>query len=209
MKNFIQDGCRAVVPAPTGGVVSGQFIVVGNLFGVCEGDAAEGADVVIVREGVFELSKATGAAWTRGDALYWDASAKKFTKTAAGNAGLAVAFEDAASGDALGSVSIEAVPEGLGVNPIGGVAAGKKIAGGEVALDGSNPTPVATGLTTIAGVSLALKGTAAPGVGTSVLTYDTSGGTLNIYAWKPTSNADPTLIASAGTETVGWTAYGT
>lgn len=94
-------------------------------------------------------------------------------------------------------------------NGVGGVAAGYKVARGETALDGSNPTPVATGLTTIVAATLSLKGSGAPGVGTSALTYDTSGGTLNIYAWKVTSNANPTLIDSTGTETVGWFAVGT
>ena len=90
-----------------------------------------------------------------------------------------------------------------------GVAAGYKIARGEIALDGSNPTPVTTGLTTIVSAAVALKGTSAPGVGTSIVTYGVSGGTLNIYAWKPTGSGDCTLIASTGTETVGWVAIGT
>lgn len=94
---------------------------------------------------------------------------------------------------------------------VSGVAAGYKLARGETALDGSNPTPVATGLTTIVAAVVTLKGTAAPGVGTSVLTVDFTGtdGTLNVYAWKPTSNADPTLIASTGTETFEWVVIGT
>ena len=79
---------------------------------------------------------------------------------------------------------------------------------GEVALDGSNPTPVATPFKTITGAAVALKGTAAPGVGTSILTWDNSGGTLNIYAWKVTGTTDATLIASAGTETVGYVVTG-
>jgi hypothetical protein len=89
------------------------------------------------------------------------------------------------------------------------VASGYMIARGETALDGSNPTPVVTGLTTITGFSATLKGSAAPGVGTTTLTYTASGGTVSVYAWKPTSNADPTLIASTGTETFGWVAVGT
>jgi hypothetical protein len=82
------------------------------------------------------------------------------------------------------------------------------IARGEVALDGSNPTAVVTGLKTITAVGLALKGTAAPGVGTSVLTYSQTNGTLNIYAWKVTASGNATLIASTGTETVSWVAIG-
>ena len=79
---------------------------------------------------------------------------------------------------------------------------------GEADLDGSNPTAVVTGMDAITGVSLAIKGTSAPGVGTSILTYGISGGTLNVYAWKPTSSSDPTLIASTGTETFGYTVVG-
>jgi hypothetical protein len=90
-----------------------------------------------------------------------------------------------------------------------GVAGGYKIARGETALDGSNPTPVATGLTTVVAFVATLKGTAAPGVSTSVLTYDISGATVNVYAWKPTSTSVPTLVASTGTESFGWLAVGT
>jgi hypothetical protein len=94
-------------------------------------------------------------------------------------------------------------------NPVVGVAGGYKIARGETALDGSNPTPVATGLATVVAFVATLKGTAAPGVSTSVLTADISGATVNVYAWKPTSTSVPTLVASTGTESFGWIAVGT
>lgn len=92
---------------------------------------------------------------------------------------------------------------------IAGVATGYKLARGETALDGSNPTPVVTGLTTIVAFVAILKGSAAPGVGTSVLTATVSSGTASVYAWKPTSDSDPTLIASTGTESFYWVAVGT
>lgn len=89
------------------------------------------------------------------------------------------------------------------------VAAGYKIARGETALDGSNPTPVTTGLTTITGCSLSIKSTSAPGVSTSVVTYGSSSGTMNTYGWKVTATGDATLIASTGTDTIGWVCVGT
>ncbi len=95
---------------------------------------------------------------------------------------------------------------------VAGVAAGYKVArGGAAALDGSNPTPIATGLTTIVAAVVQLRGTAAPGDNTSVLTTDFTGsdGTLNVYAWKNTGGTDPTLVASTGTETFDWIAMGT
>lgn len=94
-------------------------------------------------------------------------------------------------------------------NPLIGVAAGYKIARGEAALDGSNPTPVATGLTTVVAFAATLKGTAAPALSTSVLTADISGATVNVYAWKPTGAGDTTLVASSGTESFYWIAVGT
>lgn len=83
------------------------------------------------------------------------------------------------------------------------------VVAGEVALDGSNPTEVViASMDTITGVSLALAGSSAPGVGTSVLTYSTSGGTLSVYAWKVTAAGNATLIASSGTENFGYTIVG-
>ncbi len=87
-----------------------------------------------------------------------------------------------------------------------------KVAAGEVTLDGSNPTPVTTGLTTIAAATCTRKSTAAPGVSTHLfsVSYSGSDGTLNIYAWKPTASGDCTGIAS--TDAAGivcWTAWGT
>lgn len=85
---------------------------------------------------------------------------------------------------------------------------GEYLERGEVALDASNPTDVTTGLVSITSVALTLKGSAAPGVGTSTLTYTVSAGVLSIFAWKPTSNSNPTLVASTGTETVSWVVTG-
>ena len=79
---------------------------------------------------------------------------------------------------------------------------------GETALDASNPTPVATGLTTITSCTTNIKRTTTPGVDTSIITYSTSAGTLNLYGWKVTSSVNNTLIASTGTDTIGWICVG-
>lgn len=93
--------------------------------------------------------------------------------------------------------------------PHGGVANNARIISGETALDASNPTPITTPLKSIEGVSLTMRKATAPGLGTSVLTYDVvtaSDGTktVNVYAWMPTGAANPTLIASTGTETFAY-----
>ena len=93
--------------------------------------------------------------------------------------------------------------------PVAGVAAGYKLARAETALDGSNPTSVASGLATIVSCTLTLKGTAAPGIGTSVLTGNINGTNFDVYAWKVTSAIDDTLIASTGTESFYTVCVGT
>lgn len=82
--------------------------------------------------------------------------------------------------------------------------AGDRVDYVEQALDGSNPTDATFNLAdgeSIKAVYVSLKNGSAPGVGTSVLTYDVSDETVSVYAWKPTSSGDATLIASTGTET--------
>lgn len=103
------------------------------------------------------------------------------------------------------------VTSGAGGGNVAGVASGYKVARGEGTLDGSNPTTIVTGLATVVSFVATLKGTSAPGVGTSVLTANpnASAGSFDVYAWKPTSNADPTLVASTGTEHFYWVAIGT
>ena len=102
----------------------------------------------------------------------------------------------------------------LVATPVAGVAAGYKIArsAAPVALDGSNPTSVAHGLTTCLAVFVQLVGSAAPGDSTSVLTAVINGANIDVYAWKHTTGGaagNPTLIASTGTETFNWIAIGT
>ncbi len=92
---------------------------------------------------------------------------------------------------------------------VAGVAAGYILARGEVTLDGSNPTPVTTGLTTVIAAVAVFKSTSAPGDDPNGLTVDYSGGTLNIYAWKNISGTDPTQVASTNSSAVvSWIAVG-
>jgi len=103
-------------------------------------------------------------------------------------------------------------PTGAQINLLTqGVAAGYKIARSAtpLALDGSNPTSAAHGLTTCVAAFASLAGSAAPGVSTSVITTVINGANLDFYAWKITGVGDATLIASTGTETFNWFALGT
>ncbi len=93
------------------------------------------------------------------------------------------------------------------VNGLTNAGVSTAIASGETALDGSNPTPVTTGLTSIAACTLTIKASSIT-TGTSVVSYQRTGGTLNMYGWKPTTTSTTTLTASTGTDTIGWICTG-
>lgn len=105
MKNFVQCGDTITLVAPYD-VVAGACLKVGSIVAVATYSALSGAAVEASTEGVFDLAKATGAAWAVGDALYWDDSAKKVTGTSSGNTKIGVALLAAASGDTVGRVRL-------------------------------------------------------------------------------------------------------
>lgn len=110
MKNLVQKGDVVVVPAPYD-VNSGDLVVVGSIIGVAVTSALSGKSVPLANGGqVFDtLPKATGATWAVGDALYWDATAKKLTKVSTDNTLAAVATAVAATGDAVGAAKLRAI----------------------------------------------------------------------------------------------------
>ncbi len=65
MKNFVAPGNTITAIAPEA-VVSGQLVLVGAMAGVANGDAALGAPVELSVEGVFDLAKTPGDAFTQG-----------------------------------------------------------------------------------------------------------------------------------------------
>lgn len=105
MKNYVQDGDTLTLTAPYA-VTSGGGALVGAMFGVAVGDAANGALVALRTTGVFSLAKTTGAAWTVGQKIYWDNTAKECAGTATGNTLVGVATAAAASGDTTGIVRL-------------------------------------------------------------------------------------------------------
>lgn len=115
MKNFIQPGDTIEVPAAAAAVASGQLVVIGALLAVANYPAAVGEPFNAKLTGVFELPKATGNAWVKGQPLMWDASAGAFAPVAATASGDvtgagAVAWEPAAAADKFGQVRLAGVP---------------------------------------------------------------------------------------------------
>ena len=105
MRNYIQPGCKVTVAAPYDRT-SGQGALVGSLFGVASSDVASGATGVFETEGVFELEKNSAEAWTVGEKLYWDNTAKVVTATATSNTLIGCALEAAANPSSTGIVRL-------------------------------------------------------------------------------------------------------
>jgi len=83
MKTFRQQGDTVTVTAPAN-VVSGQGVLVGDLFGAALFDAPSGQPVDIAVEGVIGLPKAAGAI-NEGVRVFWDNTAGRVTTTATSN----------------------------------------------------------------------------------------------------------------------------
>lgn len=90
MMNYVQRGHVVTVTAPAA-VSSGDFVVVGALYGVAATDAVQDAEVEIALEGVFEFP-VTGL--SQGDVVYWDADPGELTATATDNVRVGVAIAD-------------------------------------------------------------------------------------------------------------------
>jgi predicted RecA/RadA family phage recombinase len=99
MRNYIQQGNVLTVPAPAGGALSGDGVLINALFGVAAYTAAEGEELEIEVVGVFELPKAAAVALDVGQKAYWDTTAKNVVSTASGNKLIGVAAASAAGPD--------------------------------------------------------------------------------------------------------------
>ncbi len=144
-----------------------------------------------------------------GDQLFWDSANSKVTNVGSASGvsfrpiGFCLENKDKSGGVAAGdTLLIEFIN-----------ASSLRQVGGEVTLDGSNPTSVTTGLTTIIGAQASLKTATAPGDDPSWLSVDYGGGVpagrLDVHAWKNTGGTDPTLVASTNnTAVISWVAVG-
>ncbi len=106
MRNSLFSGNNVTLPAPYA-LTSGQVAQVGSIIGVAQGAAAISADVVLVRMGVFSLTKTAAQAWTLGQTLYWDNAARAVTTVLTGNKIIGAAFAAALAADTVGQVLLD------------------------------------------------------------------------------------------------------
>jgi len=106
---FVQPGHVVTFTAPTGGVVSGTPVLIGNHVVIPQTTVAQTLPFDGMITGVHRVTKAASQAWAEGAAVYWDNTAKNFTTTAAvGNyrAGIAVVATGAGAGETAGVVRL-------------------------------------------------------------------------------------------------------
>ena len=64
MKNYVQPGNTITLAAPYA-VTSGDGLLVGSIFGVAAGDAANAETVEVALTGVFDLKNVASQAWSQ------------------------------------------------------------------------------------------------------------------------------------------------
>ncbi|MCL4189971.1 MAG: DUF2190 family protein [Rhodobacteraceae bacterium] len=104
MQNFIQNGHIIHVTAPAGGIVSGEGLIIGGLFGIAAYSSAEGDPVELGTTGVYQLPKALAAVLTVGARVAWDNTAKNINLPGAGRFPVGIATE--AAGNGITSVAV-------------------------------------------------------------------------------------------------------
>ncbi|RDC67746.1 DUF2190 family protein [Rhodovulum sp. 12E13] len=109
MRNYLQNGHIVRVTTPTGGIASGDALIVGNIFGIAAYSSAEGDPVELSTTGVFQLPKASATALTVGARVAWDSTAKQVNTPAAGRFPIGVAVEAAGSGVTSVAVRLDGV----------------------------------------------------------------------------------------------------
>lgn len=108
MDNWVQKGEALDFTAPYD-VASGAGFKVGQFIAVASSAAVSGAAVVGNIEGVYDVlaeGAGSGQAWAVGDLIYWDNSAKQFTKTSTSNTKAGYAAGVKATAGVLGRIRL-------------------------------------------------------------------------------------------------------
>ena len=109
MKTYIQNGEVITVPAPAGGIASGEGAIIGNIFGIAAYAAAVGEPVELATTGVYLLPKATAAVLTIGARAAWDNTAKNINLPGTGRFPVGLVTVDAGNGTASVAVRLDGV----------------------------------------------------------------------------------------------------
>jgi len=92
MKTFVSKGKVMEFTAPTGGVVSGTAYLIGSLVVIAVDTVAQTLKFRGLAVGAADHAKPAEEGWTEGAKLYWDNTAKNFTKVVGANTLVGVAI---------------------------------------------------------------------------------------------------------------------
>lgn len=105
MKNFVQQGNNITAVAPSGGVQSGDPVLIGKLFGVAAVNGLEGDLVELAVTGVFALPKTSPALAT--GAIAYVTGSGSISGTASGNTRIGIVVSDAAENEATVRIRLD------------------------------------------------------------------------------------------------------
>lgn len=107
MKNYLHSSDEFQYTVASSSLAGGSVRLVGGRLGVAKITGAVGDTIPMMARGTFSgLPKATGAAWTKGQVLYWHTTNNNFTTSATGAIFAGWADAAAASGDTTGTVAL-------------------------------------------------------------------------------------------------------
>lgn len=111
-KNAKSSGKKMNAVAPSGGVVSGQLVKIGDIWMVASQDAAVGEKFVGNLDGEYDLTADTGAGsgGAQGAKMYAIPASGNVTADPTGNELVGVAAEASADGDATKNVRLSGIP---------------------------------------------------------------------------------------------------
>jgi predicted RecA/RadA family phage recombinase len=92
MKNFISEGKTLTVTAGQD-YTAGEGISLSDRAGVCQHAVANGSDVEVALEGVFNMTKLNTDTVAKGQKLYWHTSSKYVTTSSSGAKALGWSME--------------------------------------------------------------------------------------------------------------------
>ncbi len=194
-----------------------QVAANGNI--IVNGTSQMGGTATQTGSGRFTVQSSGGFSWSGGAIIQSTANPNIQLVNSSGNSGfiidgqvdgtLAVQTRAGADTATLKANTLNAgsvlVANGVTItNAVTGVAGSYKVARGATAFDGTNPTTVATGLTTVVSCTATLQLTAALTTNTAFVTHAAaSGANVDFYEWTVAGTA------STGTETFEWVCVGT
>lgn len=109
MNNYVQPAESIEFTAPAAGVVSGTGVKIGDALVIAEVTAAVGVKFNGLRTGMVLHAKTSAQAWTEGQQVNWDDTAKVFTTVTTGNFKAGYAAKVAANPSATGYVVLSGV----------------------------------------------------------------------------------------------------